>query len=109
MSREIPEADWKRFRMLREVALEKFCERVLVEVRQLSGAPNKSFHERYLDVFRQIDDRDKELARAFNDSRRSRMVQQLMCMRALGLIENEELAKFSQETQAMLGFPDADA
>ena len=30
MSREISEADWKLFRQLHPLALERFCERVLV-------------------------------------------------------------------------------
>jgi len=31
-SRDVPESDWKRFRELRELALERFCRRVLAEL-----------------------------------------------------------------------------
>ena len=103
MPRDIHEADWKFFRKLREVALERFCERILSEIGKLSAAPDRSFHDRYIDVYRRIDDRDEELARAFNDPRRSRMVEQLAQLRALRLIEDEELAMFSEQTQEVVG------
>ena len=32
MEHEFPESDWKTFRELRQVALERFCKRVLDEV-----------------------------------------------------------------------------
>ena|SRR3989442_1723405 len=99
MPRDVSESDWKLFRALREAALERFCERTLREVEQLSAASNRSFHERYLDVYRRIQERDDELARAFNDMRRSRMLEQLARMRALHLIEDHELAAFSEQTQ----------
>src|SRR5437016_13528618 len=104
MMREIPESDWKLFRELRVAALEIFCERTLGEVQQLSSVTDKSFHERYLDVYRRIEDRDKELADAFNDPRRSQMLAQLVRMQALGLIGESELAGFSNETQVLLGY-----
>jgi hypothetical protein len=67
----ISEADWKVFRQLRPVALERFCERALAEVGRLASDPNKTSHERYLSVFRLIERRDRELADAFDDPRRS--------------------------------------
>ena len=52
MARPIPEADRKLFRQVRELALERFCRRVLAEVAELSDDPQKSSHERYLAVLR---------------------------------------------------------
>lgn len=100
MTRDVPESDWKLFRKLRESALDRFCERILREVAELSAAPNRTFHERYLDVYKRVDLRDDELARAFNGASRSRMINQLAQMRALDLIEDEELAKFSVDTRS---------
>ena len=102
MAREIPESNWKRFRELRQVALERFCQRTLGEVVTLSNLAEKSFHERYLSVYRRIEKRDQELARAFNDARRSRMLDQLAQMRALGLLEDQELAGFSEHTREVV-------
>ena len=102
MSRDIKESDWKLFRELRVTALERFCERTLSELQQLSAEPDRSFHERYLAVFRRVADRDKELARAFDGFSRSRMTTQLMYMRVLGLIDDADLVKFSEEVQALV-------
>jgi len=41
----IPERDWKVFRELRALALERFCQRVLAEVAGVSGDESHSFHE----------------------------------------------------------------
>ena len=77
MSHDSFEADWKLFRKMREAALEQFCERALNEVGGLISASEKSCHERYLDVYRRLDDRYKELALSFVGPWRSRMGWQL--------------------------------
>ena len=71
MSLEIEESDWKVFRQLRPIALDRFCWRVLDEIQQVSADTKRSTHERYLAVYDLIQRRDRELADAFNDPRRS--------------------------------------
>ena len=68
VSHGVPESDWKIFRELRVVALERFCKRVLEELEPLRLDTSRSHHERYLDVFRLLQNRDEELAHAFNES-----------------------------------------
>lgn len=102
MMREFPEADWKVLRELREPALERFCERILGEVREISGATTASFHERYLRVFRLIETRDREIAGAFDAPRRSQALFQLARMVALGLFEPEDVARFSPTTRELI-------
>lgn len=99
MTRQIPESDWKIFRQLHPVALERFCERTLFEVDRLATDTGKSAHERYLAVFRLLQRRDKELAQAFNDLRRSTAWLQLAIFRSRELLTEEEFARFSPETQ----------
>ena len=101
--RDIPESDWRIFRKLRDVALERFCERVLAELREMTTAAPSSHHQRYLEVFKLIDKRDDELARAFNNPRRSAALLQLGLIRAYGLVTDAEMAEFSPETQAAVG------
>jgi hypothetical protein len=102
MTRTILESDWKLFRALHPVALERFCEQVLSEVGQLASEADKSAHERYLGVYQLLRRRDKELAQAFNDLRRSTALLQLAILRARGLVTDEEFARFSPETRAVL-------
>ncbi len=99
MARDIPESDWRAFRKLREVALERFCERVLGEIGSIASKGATSYHDRYLEIFRLIDQRDEELARAFNDPRRSRAILQLAAIYSHGLLSQDELLSFTPETR----------
>jgi hypothetical protein len=99
MERRISEADWKRFRRLQPVALERFCHGVLSEVGGIASDNTKGSHKRYLEVFKLMRERDDELGAAFNDTRRSTAFVQLARMQSLGLLTDEELAGFSAETR----------
>ena len=99
MSRDLPESDWKAFRKLREVALARFCERVLGEIGTIASTSATSYHDRYLKIYELIDNRDEELARAFNDPRRSRAILQLAAINSYGLLSEEELLSFTPETR----------
>ncbi len=93
------ESDWKIFRKVREPALERYCERVLHELDRISSDVSRSHHERYLDVFQFLRDRDELLVRAFDAPSRSRMQEQLAAMHALGLLEADDLARFAPDVQ----------
>lgn len=99
-SHDVPESDWKVFRELRQHALERFCRRALEEVQTILTDGSRSQHDRYLDVFRLLRMRDDELAHAFNDPRRSRMIVQLAAIHAYGLLETHELGRFTDRTRA---------
>jgi hypothetical protein len=99
VERDILESDWKLFRRLRPIALDRFCKRVLSEVVRRASASAKDSHAQYLDVYQLIQERDEELGDAFNDLRRSTAVLCLARMRALGLVTDEEFAEFGSETQ----------
>ncbi len=100
--RKVPEADWKVFRKLREAALERFCARILDEVDSVRRDDSRSHHERYGAIFSLLRERDRELAQAFDDPRRSQMIWQLATMAALDLLSPDELARFSPETRSVV-------
>jgi hypothetical protein len=83
MSRDINEADWKAFRRLQTVALERACERVLSELVRIAADAGKEGHARYREVYKLIQDRDAEIAAAFNNPRRSTALWQLARIRAM--------------------------
>ncbi len=93
---DIKESDWKVFRRLSDLALERYCERVLDEVRELA-AKGGSSHERYLKLWKVMKKRDDTLADAFNDRRRSRAVIQLLQILREDLLTPEEFNQFSEE------------
>jgi hypothetical protein len=107
MAREIKESDWKLFRRLHKVALERFCRRVLEEVNQATSNCTGDYHERYLEVFNLIKKRDKELGWAFDDPRRSKAFILLANIKGSDLLTEEEFSQFSPETgeavEAILG------
>jgi len=102
MPDDVPESDWKIFRELRELALERFCERTLEELESLRRDTSRSHHARYRDVFRVLQTRDDELAHAFNDPRRSRMIVQLAAIHAYRLLEPHELGRFTARTRTTI-------
>src|SRR5262249_49303045 len=102
MSRDIPERDWKAFRELHKVALERLCEKILAEARQKTEASGPSSHEKYLNLYKLIHKRDREIARAFNDFRRSTAIMQIGVINSMGLLTDEELQRFSPETQQVI-------
>ena len=105
MPHNVPASDWKTFRELREVALQRFCKRVLEELLALVRDESRNHHERYLAAFRLIQERDEELARAFNNPARSRMLVQLAAIHGLGLFSPGELARFTEETRGFIEPP----
>jgi hypothetical protein len=98
VSRDIPERDWKVFRELREVALGRLCDKILIETKAAIDDPAKSSHEKYLKLYELIQRRDAEIARAFNDLRHSTAIIQIGIIYKMGLFTREELQRFSPET-----------
>jgi hypothetical protein len=104
MERDIPERDWKLFsRELRPIALERFCERVLAEIGRVSADDSRTHHDRYLAVYQLVRERDRELAGAFNDCRRSVARMQIGIIRRMGLLTDDEMVRFTPETREWVG------
>jgi hypothetical protein len=102
MSREIKEADWKILRRLHPLALERFCERVLAEIARVKPDDARSFHQRYLDIFEIVERRDREMARIFDDLKRSNALTMLAQMRSNGLLMEDEFSSLSPETRSAI-------
>lgn len=104
MGADFPEADWKVLRSLKQTALDRYCERVMDECRQVIDDRNGSPHERYLRMFKLLQKRDDDLANAFNDLKRSQAVQRISWMRYLKLLTDEEWERFSPKTRDTVQF-----
>jgi hypothetical protein len=53
-------------RRLHPLALERFCERVLADVNRVMNNSTESASQRYLDIARIIERRDRDIAQLFN-------------------------------------------
>jgi hypothetical protein len=100
----LKESDWRTLRRLQPLALERLCKRVLDEIESVRNDSGRTFHQRYLDIYRIVEQHDREIAAIFNDVRRSNAMLKLALMRSSGLLEEPELASFSEETRAVIAF-----
>lgn len=101
MTTRIPEADWRRLSTLKPVALERLCNRILEELTLVAQSEDTS-HERYLNIFKLIQDRDKQIALAFDRLSRSNALYKLTEMRRENLLTDQEFAEFSDETRRIV-------
>ncbi len=103
MFKNISEPDWKLFRNLREVALERLCQNVVEQIQATAGS-SQSYHERYLAIYGLVQERDKQIADTFDSLSRSTALMSLVRMRSLDLVSDSEIGAFSNETQQVLNF-----
>ena len=99
---QIAESDWKVWRALSKEALERFCQKILTEAATLEKGET-SAHARYLKLFQLVKRRDKEIAEVFNDMRRSTAYLQIALAARREIITKDELERFSEETQRVVG------
>ena len=100
----IPESDWKIFSELRLLALERFSQHVLDECQQICGGKTPTAHERYGELDGLLQRRDREMAEAFDDFRRSTADICLGIIWRHGLLTDMEMSRFSLETRSAVGF-----
>lgn len=62
----ILESDWKTFKELRKLALDRFCQGVLAETQIITQNSTLSAHARYLTLYRMMRSRDKDMAAVFD-------------------------------------------
>jgi hypothetical protein len=99
MTQNIPEPDWKILQSIKPQALERFCEKVTLDIEKINTDPTTSFHQKYLAIYSLINEQDKDLAFIFNDLCRSNTIVRLIAMRSHKLLTEAEFGQFSQETR----------
>ena len=102
MSGAIPEADWRVFRSLHPIWIDRFCKRVNGELVRTLSDDSRDAYQQYLAAYKLMQKRDKEVASAFDDFRRSTAIFQIAIIRKLRVITDEELGRFSESTRATL-------
>jgi hypothetical protein len=102
MSAGIPESDWARFKEVRKAVLERYCSHILSELGAVAASRDGSAHERYLRAYKLIEQHDFEIARAFNNMRRSTAIMQLGIMRRIKILSDEDLSFFSEQTRTRI-------
>lgn len=93
----ISESDWKIFKRVRLLALERFSQRVLDDCQRICRDESLSAHERYRALYALLEGRD--MSAAFDDFRRSTARLCLKLMRWQRVVTDEEMMEFSPEVQ----------
>ena len=99
MNDRIKESDWKIFKELRPLALQRYCASVIEDVDTTIHHTEGDAHERYIEMYKIIKDGDKKLAYMFDGFSRSKAMDQLVVYYNNDLLSDEEIAQFSNETQ----------
>lgn len=102
MFRDIPEADWKKFRLIHQAALQRFSQSKLDALQKRAVSERKTSQERLLDIFEFARDSQNEMARIFDNPRRSTALVQLALMHAGKLIDAGEWEGLSEHTREMV-------
>ena len=93
------ESEWKKFKKLKDICLERFCERVLANASSVVSEKGKTSLDRYYDLYQLIQDEDEDLEKAFDGLSRSKAFMQLLLMYRMKLVEESELDEFEDETK----------
>jgi hypothetical protein len=96
---QIKESDWKIYRQLHAVALERCFNQTVGEMERLVSDKRKTGRDRFWETFGYAKKRRETLAFLFDGLRRSNALLQLAGIRHHGYITDSEIARFSQETQ----------
>ena len=95
---DITEADWKVFKSIREKAIETYCERCLSEFQEVIDR-DECAHNRYLLMYRIVENLDKKMALIFQRLSRSKATIELIAIRGERLADETLVAKLSPELQ----------
>jgi len=105
MPLEIAESDWKLLRKFNKSALEHYCQAIIEEAGRLCGGAPQNSHERFLQLYRLVEGKDKELGLLFdNMMRRSVAIEHICALRGHSLIMDEEFSQFSSDLQERINF-----
>ncbi|WP_340105629.1 hypothetical protein [Rhodohalobacter sp. 8-1] len=99
---QIKESDWKIFKELRPLALDRYCKRVMEDVEKTIHQSNKDSHTRYIEMYKTVKEGDKKLAQMFDGYSRSKAVEQLLLYYSNDLLTDEEFARLSDETREQI-------
>ena len=91
------ESDWKKFKRIKELALERFCAAAMSNFKEAMQKDDLSNHDTYLNLYKLVEDADKRLSQLFDGHSRSKAQWQLTLIRSEGLVEDHELVGMSEE------------
>ena len=81
------ESDWKIFKQIKERAIEVFCGSALEEFEEVIKDEVEHVHNRYLLLYKLVQNSDKQMRLLFDEHGRSKAPLQLLAIRGEGLAD----------------------
>ena len=100
--RQIAESDWKIFKKLHPIALERFYARAVLEIAEVMADQSRTPRERFWKVSEITEEHGKDVSEIFDDYRRSTALFQLAIIRRRGFLTDEEIATFGPDARAFV-------
>lgn len=99
MAYKIPEADWKKLRAFQNAALKKACDRALDSIAEVAASRGTDSHQAYQKIWRIMKREDEQIARMFDDLKRSTAIFKLALWKKNGVLSDEDFGQLTEETQ----------
>jgi hypothetical protein len=91
------ESDWKVFTDIKDKAIEKYCTLALEESKEVISDQKEHVHNRYILLYKLLQNRNKQMSLLFDGHSRSKAWIQLIAIRSEGLADEVLLSKLSDE------------
>lgn len=102
MAISFTEKDWKTLRGIHDELLWKLCDRINQECSTIMASREGTSHERYLRLYKHIQESDSIIGDCFNDLKRSNLAIKMRHMKRQGLLTEKHLEGFSQGARDFL-------
>jgi len=102
MSQTISEKDWKYLRSIKDDLLDALCLKINEKAVKIVRAENMSDYDKYLALFKHVNDSDKLVADCFDDWRRSNLWFKLPLLQRHKILNDEHLANLSAESRELI-------
>ncbi len=102
----IPEHEWRRIKDMKPAVLDRVCKAILESLRAkiAISSTEEIHHNQYINIYRWLDDKDKEISNGFNDLKRSNAYYLLAYWVRNYWITLQEFNSLSKETKAKVLF-----
>ena len=99
MMSKIPERDWKKLRVMKDDALNIACEQIFEKIQKIMKEREGKEHETYLKLWDLLKKDDGKISVMFDGLKRSNAIHKLAAWVRCGVISNDCLSEFSDETR----------
>ena len=96
------ESDWKKYSARLPLWRERYLAKQTARIARVLADPKKNHSERFWDALEEMEKEAKTLRACLDRHSRSNMMFSLLSMRAVGMINAEDLADFSEELQELV-------